>query len=87
MPVITYHYTAEFGRNIIYAADVYDKEITSGRHAHYYTKVISKEFDKEILNSRRLYDRVNVGSKVSIMKRTSFLGSYIKYENIGIILK
>ncbi|QNS15288.1 hypothetical protein [Mannheimia bovis] len=91
MPVVTYHYTAELGRNVVYTADVYDKEIhrSYGKYTHiyHYVRIVSKEFNRETLNSRSLYERVNVGSKISIMKRTSFLGSYIKYGNIGIILK
>lgn len=91
MPVITYHYTSELGENITYAADVYEKETYTsyGRFnkTYYNVKIVSKEFNKETLNSKNLYERVNAGSKTSIVKRTSFLGSYIKYNSIKVIQK
>ncbi|QBQ64028.1 hypothetical protein EXH44_07220 [Actinobacillus indolicus] len=91
MPIISYEYTDRFGKNVFYTADVYDKEIyrSSGKYSHtyYYVRVKSKEFGKETIEDKSLYEKVNISSKISIIKRQSPLGNYIHYKSIGVVIK
>ena len=82
MPSITYHYTDYFGKNVIYTAEVYEKR--KGSRGSYFITVRSDKFGREVLRNRKLYEKVSVGNKLSIMKRESFMGDYIRYGNIDI---
>lgn len=83
MFIISSSYTKIFGEKLVYKAEIYNKEKKSiGRSRFYYVYVRSIERGNERLDDYNLYTKLSTGTKITVVKYQSALGSFIPYDEI-----
>lgn len=81
---VPYLYTAFFGNEITYLAEIDNKRIKSYRNkTHHYVDIKFCKSNKT-LDYAPLYFKAKIGSKIQIKENRSNIGHYIKYQDIKI---